>query len=194
MLNVGVLLFDNVELMDFAGPCEVFSVTSELNDYELFDTFTISNDIDIIKTIHGLKLEPDYVFDDHPKIDILVVPGGYGTRQAMENKELMHWLKKVSISSKHTLTVCTGSILLGKTGMLDGKTCVTHHEDLEELQKTAPTAKVLDDQRFIDNGKIITSGGIMAGVDASLYLVEKLHGKEVADKTRAYMEYGDWKS
>jgi transcriptional regulator GlxA family with amidase domain len=192
MLNVGVFLFNNVELLDFAGPYEVFSVTSELNDYQLFTTFTITPYGDEIKTVNGLKVIPDYSFDNHPAMDILIIPGGVGTKEAMNKPAVLEWLQRNYETAKITFSVCSGARLLGKLGLLDNLESITHHEVIPHLQEIAPQTIINRAQRFVDNGKVMTSAGISAGIDLSLYVVEKLCGIEVKNKTMVYMEYGDW--
>lgn len=192
MLNVGILLFSNVELLDFAGPYEVFSVTSELNDYRLFKVFTVTEDGNEIKSVNGLRVVPDFGFDNHPPIDILVIPGGVGTRFEMNKPAVLEWVRRNYQASQFTFSVCSGVRILGKLGLLDNLESVTHHEVIPELREIAPLAVIKSDQRFTDNGRILTSAGISAGIDLSLDMVEKLHGLEVRNKTMVYMEYGEW--
>lgn len=194
MYNVGIFLFDNVELLDFAGPYEVFSVTAELNDFKLFKVFTLSRDGLVIKSVNGLKVVPDYSFDNHPPIDILIIPGGVGTKVEMEKEEVIKWLQDNHQTTKVTMSVCSGARILGRAGLLDGIECTTHHEVIEHLRHIAPLAKINPDCRFTDNGKTCTSAGISAGIDLSLHLVEKLSEAGIAQKTKTYMEYGDWRT
>lgn len=194
MYNVGILLFNDVELLDYAGPYEVFSVTSELNDYKLFKVFTVSEDGAAAKSVNGLRALPDYGFGNHPPVDILVVPGGVGTRAAYRNGAVLAWVKSVSASAQIVMSVCSGARILGAVGLLDGRTAVTHHTVIGHLRELAPAALIDEEKRFTDNGKVMTSGGISAGIDLSLHIVTKLYGQEVADKTIKYMEYGDWRS
>lgn len=125
-------------------------------------------------------------------IDILVVPGGTGTKSEMLKEDVLEWIKRNHSNSKITMSVCSGARLLGKLGLLDGLECTTHHEVIEHLQEIAVKAVIKTDKRFTDNGKILTSAGISAGIDLSLHIVGKLYGADVASKTRIYMEYGDW--
>lgn len=192
MLNVGIFLFDRIELLDFAGPYEVFSVTAELNDNQLFNVFTMTLDGDPICSVNGLKVTPDYSFDNHPPIDILVIPGGIGSKYEMEKAPVLQWIQKNYATSQIAFSVCSGARLLGKLGLLNGLECITHHEVIPHLQEIAPQAIISREKRFIDNGKIMTSAGISAGIDLSLHIVEKLYGETVKNKTIVYMEYGDW--
>jgi transcriptional regulator GlxA family with amidase domain len=192
MLNVGILLFNGIELLDFAGPYEVFSVAAELYNYQLFNVFTITDDGAAIQSVNGLQVIPDYNFNNHPPIDILIVPGGNGTKAEMNKDVVLQWLAQQNNKSQLTMSICSGTRLLGKMGLLDNLKIVTHHEVIPDMKEIAPTAIIEEKVRFIDNGKILTSAGISAGIDLSLYVVAKLYGKEVADKTAIYMEYGNW--
>lgn len=194
MRNVGIFLFRDIELLDFAGPYEVFSVTNELNDHKLFNVFTISADGLEVKTINGLKVIPDYDFNNHPRVDILVAPGGVGTRVEINNAETLAWMKKLTSHTQIVMSVCSGTRFLGKLGLIDNLESTTHHQVFASLQELAPLTIINPDKRFVDNGNVMTAGGISAGIDLSLHVVEKLCGKEIVDKTIKYMEYGDWKT
>ncbi len=192
MLSVGFFIFNGMELLDFAGPYEVFAVTAELHDYQLFKTFAVSADGAMIRTVNGLKVLPDYSFASHPAIDLLVIPGGDGTKAEVLKPAVLDWLAAVQSRARFTMSVCSGARLLGKLGLLDGRPAITHHEVIPQLREIAPQALIREDARFVDDGAILTSAGIAAGIDLALHLVEKLHGPAVAGKTIAYMEYGQW--
>ena len=191
MKNVGIYLFNKVELLDFAGPYEVFSVTSQLNGSELFKVFTISEDGGAIKSINGLIVIPDYSFDNHPKVDILVIPGGEGTKNEIKKKKVMEWISKTHKSADTMATVCSGARIPAVLGLLDGLEATTHHSVIDDVKKLAPKVTIDHTKRFIDNGTIMTSGGISAGIDLALHIVKKLYGEETAQKTIDYMEYRD---
>ena len=191
MKNVGIYLFNKVELLDFAGPYEVFSTTSELNDHKAFKVFTISEDGGAIKSVNGLIVIPDYSFDNHPKVDILIIPGGEGTKAEIKKKRVMEWIDKTQASAEIMATVCSGARVPAVLGLLDGLEATTHHSVIGDVKKLAPNVTIDHTKRFIDNGKIMTSGGISAGIDLSLHIVEKLCGKDVVKKTMDYMEYGE---
>lgn len=190
---VGILLFNDIELLDFAGPYEVFSVTAELNDYQLFKVFTITRDGTGIRSVNGLKASPDFSFADHPPVDILIIPGGVGTKAILKDQDTLNWVRRTAENARIVMSVCSGARILGALGLLDHLEAVTHHEVVEDLRELAPNTVINQDRRFADNGKIMTSGGISAGIDLSLYIVKKLHGETVVHKTIRYMEYGDWK-
>ncbi|MBP2651726.1 MAG: DJ/PfpI family protein [Firmicutes bacterium] len=188
-LNVGIFLFNEIELLDFAGPFEVFTVTAELNDFKFFNVFTITESGRKIRTVNGLRVVPDFNFKNHPPIDLLIVPGGAGTKSEMNKASVLKWLKEQYGTSQKTMSVCSGTRLLGKLGLLDNMEIITHHEVIADMKEIAPTAIIKENVRFTDNGKILTSAGISAGIDLSLYVVEKLYGKKIANKTAIYMEY-----
>jgi transcriptional regulator GlxA family with amidase domain len=142
---------------------------------------------------NGLSINPRYSFDDCPQPDILVVPGGYGTRREMKNPVMLEWISRVAPGCQLVLSVCTGALVLGTAGLLDGREATTHFMALDELRAAAPGCTVRDDRRIVDNGNVILSAGVSAGIDMSLHVVARLSGVEVARETARYMEYeGDW--
>lgn len=194
MLNVGIFLFNDIELLDFAGPYEVFSVATEIQNSALFNVFTITEDGAGIRSVNGLRVTPDYDFKNHPHIDVLIVPGGDGTKIEMTKDAVLQWLKEQYNHSQITMSVCSGTRLLGKLGLLDNLKITTHHEVIADMKMIVPTVMIEEKVKFVDNGKILTSAGISAGIELSLYVVAKLFGKEVANKAAVYMEYGDWEN
>lgn len=198
--NVAVLLFDDVEVLDFAGPFEVFSVTGKRDGSDPFNVYTVAEK-PVIQARNNLTVTPTFSLETCPQPDILVIPGGggkrpdgtlFGTRREKSNMMLLEWIKEKSKSTELILSVCTGALLLAKAGMMDGLRATTHHKALEELQNDAPTATIVANERIVDNGTIIFSGGISAGIDASFHVVSKLLGKESAKESADYMEY-DWR-
>ncbi len=187
--NTAILLFDDVEVLDFAGPFEVFSVTNELNDYALLDVYTVSRKIGPVIAKNGLSVNPDYNLAGAPKPDLLILPGGYGSRKVMEQADVIHWIRESADSAEKVMSVCTGSLLLAKAGLLHGLKATTHHTVFDTLIELAPHTEVLKDERFIDNGKIVTSAGVSAGIDMSLYVIGLLYGEDEAQKTAQYIEY-----
>ena len=194
MLNVGILVFNGVGLLDFAGPYEVFTVTSKLNHKQFFNTFTISRDGKEIQTVDGLKIVPDYSFDNHPSIDILIIPGGEGTKVEMNELQILQWIRRNYEKSQVTASVCSGALILGKIGLLDDLESITHHEDIDELQEIAPQTTINRQSRFVSYGKVMTSAGSSAGIDLALYIVKKFCGAEIGNKTIVYLEYGQWQN
>lgn len=190
--NVGIFVFNNIELLDFTGPYEVFSVTTDNFGQKLCNTFLIGNSLNSLTSVNGMKFMPDYSIKDHPEIDILILPGGNGTKEEMFVKESIDWIKRISKSCNLILSVCTGTRLLSSAGLLDDLEYTTHHQCFQELESICPNGKLNKNIRFTTKGKVLTSGGISAGIDLSLHVVETLFGNDIKQKTMAYMEYGSW--
>lgn len=189
-INVGILIFDEVEVLDFAGPFEVFSIASDDNSTKLFNVTVIAENNQIIHARNGLKVLPDYSFQDTKEIDVLIIPGGFGAETVeFKNKELLKWIIEKNERTIITASVCTGAIILAETQLLNNKKATTHWMDIERLKNEYPLIEVITDQRYVEDGKIITSGGISAGINMSLYIVEKFYGKEIAINTAKRMEY-----
>lgn len=188
-LNVAIFIFKDAEVLDFAGPFEVFSVASQLHKYELFEVFTLAENKNPVKAINGLSVNPDHTFETAPKIDILIIAGGNGTNQLIHNTQLLEKIKGIHQNTLYTISICSGSRVLGMLGLLNDKPFCTHHEVYDDMKKIAPTGNPQPAKRFVEAGKIFTSGGISAGIDLSFHIVEKIYGKEVALTTAKYMEY-----
>lgn len=187
--RVAILLFDDVEVLDFAGPFEVFSVTDELNGYTKFDVYTVAAVKKPVTARNDLSVNPDYSSQDAPLPDILIIPGGKGTRPVLKHAGIIDWVKTCAVQAELILSVCSGALVLAKAGLLEQLKATTHHEVFETLAALAPNTEIVRKQRFVDNGKVVTSAGITAGIDMSLYIIERLEGREIAEKTAAYMEY-----
>lgn len=195
-INVGIFIFDEVEVLDFAGPFEVFSRTRLLkgaesrrsNDSAPFNPFTVSIDTNPLTAAGGLKIIADYTFNNFPKIDILIVPGGYGTRTLLNNEILLKWIKAVSDKANITASVCTGSLLLAKAGLLEGKRATTHWGAIEALKSISKDIQVITERRVV-NDEIITSAGVSSGIDMAFMIVENLYGEEVSSDTAKYIEF-----
>jgi transcriptional regulator GlxA family with amidase domain len=183
-----------VEVLDFAGPFEVFGVAGAPGTERPFNVFTVAEFSAPVLARNGLSINPAYSIANSPPADLLVVPGGRGTRTAMYNAGLLAFIS--THAAKHdqgalTLSVCTGSLMLGRAGLLDGLGATTHHSAFDELREAAPGAVVQEGARMVDNGSIVTSAGISAGIDMALHVVARLCGEEMAVQTARYMEY-DW--
>ena len=184
-----ILLFDDVEILDFCGPFEVFSTANRFADPPAFRVVTAAERAHPVLARGGLSVNPHHTLADCPPPDILLVPGGHGTRAEMHNPAVIDWIGQASRRAELVLSVCTGSLLLARAGLLDGLEATTHHGALDLLRETAPTTRVVADRRFVDNGRVVCSAGIAAGIDMSLYVVGRLLGPEVAAKTARHMEY-----
>lgn len=174
-------LYNGVEILDFAGPMEVFS-------YAGFKVFTVSKTKAPLTSQGILKVIPEYSITDAPPADIFAVFGG-DDEVATDDPEMISWIKSRDKATKSYFSVCTGAFILGKAGLLDNLQVTTFHRSIENLQRAVPSAKVLRNVRYVDNGRIITTAGISAGIDGALHLVAKLKGKEAAMKVAAHMEY-----
>ncbi len=193
---VGILLFPDVEVLDFAGPFEVFSRVRTVpgpasrisEDSAPFQVLTVGIEPGELVATGGLRVVADVAMDDAPPIDILVVPGGFGTRPLLDNERVLTWIKERAEVAELVTSVCTGALLFAKIGLLRGRQATTHQGALDQLAKMDPTITVHGDRRFVDDG-IITSGGVAAGVDMAFHVVEKYCGVDVADETSRYIEY-----
>lgn len=186
--NLAIVLFDDVELLDFAGPLEVFSVANRQCAAPAFKVYTVAEKQRVVSR-NGLAVHPDHLLSATPQPDILLVPGGVGTRREVDNANLVQWLSQRAATCQYVLSVCTGALLLAKIGLLDGLNVTTHHAVCDLLEEMAPKARVHRGRRFLDNGQVITSAGIAAGIDMSLHFVQRLLGEGVATATAEYMEY-----
>ena len=187
--NTAIYLFDDVEALDFTGPFEVFSVTDELSEYQRLNVYTVAREEKPIITRNGLSVNPHYSIANAPKPDILIIPGGDGARSVLGQEDVLSWILSSAGTAEKVLSVCSGAIILAKIGLLKGLKATTHHQVFDVLESLAPDTVIIKGQRFVDNGKIITSAGISAGIDMSLHVIEQLFGAEVADATCEYMEY-----
>lgn len=186
--NVAIVLFDEVEVLDFAGPFEVFGVT-RIGEDKPFNVYTVAKEARPVIARNGLSINPHYTFENCPAPDILVVPGGYGSRAAMKDEHMLAFVKQHDAHTELTTSVCTGALILGRAGLLDGLRATTHHGAYDLLRENAPHTDVIEGVRYIDNGRIITSAGIQAGMDMSLHVVARLLGEDTARQTARYMEY-----
>jgi transcriptional regulator GlxA family with amidase domain len=195
-LLVGIFVFDDVEVLDFAGPFEVFSRTrtapgadSRRSDETApFTVFTVSSTHDPVTAIGGLRVIPDYSWDDAPPIDVLVIPGGFGTRKLLKDSSALDWIRKTAAQAGRVTSVCTGALLLAQTGLLTGRRATTHWAAHDLLAGIDPTVKVDRTARVVNDG-IVTSAGVSAGIDMAFAVVEELCGRAVADETARYIEY-----
>lgn len=184
-LNVAIVVHEGVELLDFAGPGEVFAAAG---GGRAFNVYTVAPQAKPLTSQRFLSVTPRYSVADCPTPDILVIPGG-NTRVLLQDKEFMAWAKKTVPQTQITLSVCTGAFVLAELGLLDDAEATTHFGSISFLKSKHPKVKVRENIRFVDNGKIITSAGVSAGIDSSLHVVARLCGLETAQKTARYMEY-----
>ncbi|MED2186753.1 DJ-1/PfpI family protein [Bacillus wiedmannii] len=187
--SVGIFLFNEVEVLDFAGPFEVFSVT-EVKEEKPFTVYTVSQNGEMITARNGLKVKPDYSIEDLPPVDILIIPGGKGVREnEVQNDIIINWVRQQMKEVKLMTSVCTGALLLAKAGLLEGLKATTHWASIQTFKKDFPNVEVMENVKFVDEGHIITSAGISAGINMSFHIVTNLLGVEVAAETAKSMEY-----
>lgn len=186
-----VVLFDDVDTLDFSGPLEVLAITGQRATGPVpFTVTTVAErKAPPITTRSGLSITPYYSYKNAPQADILIIPGGLGARHERRNKATLDFINEQAQHAELVFSVCTGALLLGATGLLDGLSATTHHAALDELSETAPLCTIVRDRRYVDNGQVITSAGITAGIDTALYVVQRLLGVETARETAAHMEY-----
>jgi transcriptional regulator GlxA family with amidase domain len=192
--RVGILIFPDIEVLDFCGPFEVFS-TTRLNeerrreDPSPFEVLVVAEHAEIVTASGGLKVTPDYAIDDCPPLDILVVPGGWGTRIEITNVRLIDWIRERGRGVETLTSVCTGSLLLGRAGLLDNRRATTHWRALAWMRDLFPDVMVVEDEHVVTDGRVLTSAGISAGIDMALRVVARYYGEEVARATARTMEY-----
>jgi len=181
-VTVAIVLFDGVQIIDYAGPWEVFGQAG-------FKVFTVADKTEPLTTRFDQKVIPDYSFDNGPDADIILLPGGRGTSKAADNPRAIKWIQDKAKNARYVMSVCTGAFLLARTGLLDGLTATTFHSAIPALEQAAPKTKIVYDQRYVDNGKVITTAGLSSGIDGALHLVEKIQGKGQAQYEALGLEY-----
>jgi transcriptional regulator GlxA family with amidase domain len=192
--RVGILIFPNVEVLDFCGPFEVFSVTRLNEDARReepspFEVLLVAETPDTVVATGGLKVIPDVTLDTCPPLDILVVPGGWGTRAEAKNQRLLDWIAERGRSVETLASVCTGSMLLGHAGLLHGRRATTHWRSLDRMRESFPTVTVEEKLHVVEHDHIVTSAGISAGIDMALRVVIRYFGEAVGRATARNMEY-----
>jgi transcriptional regulator GlxA family with amidase domain len=190
-LRVAILLFDEVEVLDFAGPFEVFGVARSDAGDPAFEVVTMALRSGPVVARNGLTILPACTPDTLSPVDILVVPGGFGTRREQHNTAMLDFIRTASAAAGVTLSVCTGAMLLGAAGLLKGLGATTHWAAMDELRALECGAELHPEARLVDNGALLTSAGVSAGIDAALYLVSRIYGAPAAARTARYMQY-DW--
>lgn len=182
-IQVGILLFEGVQIIDFTGPYEVFGAAG-------FGVGTVSKDGKPLTTAMGMKVTPDHAFATAPAFDVLLVPGG-DEDEAARDPEVQRFVRERGDAARNVLSVCTGSFILASSGVLDGLRATTFHRRLRGLEHRFPKVNVVRDVRWADNGKVITAAGLSSGIDAALHVVARLRGTDAARSTALHLEY-DW--
>jgi putative intracellular protease/amidase len=185
--NLAIFIFDGVQIIDYTGPFEVLGQAHD-GDQNLFNVYTVAEKAGPITTNMGMTVVPKYTFDNMPQTDVLVLPGG-DTRRPLADPRVIKWVQDTSARSEYVMSVCNGAFYLAKAGLLDGLGATTFYRLIDELQNMAPRAHVVSDQRFVDNGKIITTAGLSSGIDGALHLIEKIAGRGRAQEVALNLEY-----
>jgi transcriptional regulator GlxA family with amidase domain len=192
--RVGILIFPNVEVLDFCGPYEVFSVTRlheerRREESSPFEVLLVAEGADPLAATGGLRVIPDATLETCPPLDILVVPGGWGTRQEISNQRVLTWIAERAKEVTTLTSVCTGAMLLGQAGLLDGRRATTHWRSLDWMRQSFPAVTVEDKLHVVEDGSVLTSAGISAGIDMALLVVVRYFGEAVGRATARHMEY-----
>ena len=183
---IAIILFPDVEELDFVGPWEIFSYTRDLEP-ETCTVFTVSEHGGEIRCKKGLRVVTDYSFETAPRADIILVPGGWGTRAEVDNPRIIDYIRRAGTDAELATSVCTGAFLLERAGLLAGRRATTHWRSLDRLRALG-TVEVLE-ERWVDAGTVVTSAGVSAGIDMALYLVGRLWGPETARRVQKGVEY-----
>lgn len=195
-INAGILIFDGVEVLDFAGPFEVLSrarltpgvESRRTDDSAPFDVFTIAQSKGPVTAIGGLRVIPHHDFATAPSVDLLIVPGGFGTRTLIDDAGVLEWVRAHARTASHVASVCTGALVLARAGVLAGRRATTHWGALDLLGSLDPSITVERELRVVEDG-VYTSAGVSAGIDLAFTLVARICGDAVAEETAHYIEY-----
>jgi transcriptional regulator GlxA family with amidase domain len=188
-VNVGVALFEGAEELDWAGPWEVLAAWALQWPDDGVHVFTLAREERPVTCAKGLRVLPDETWETAPPLDVLVYPGGRGTRRELQDEAVLDWISGLAAGETVVASVCTGSLVLAAAGLLDGKPATTHWGSLELLPTLGREIEVRPDDRFVDNGNILTAAGVSAGIDMALHLVARLHSTERAREVRRYIQY-----
>ncbi len=192
--RVGIVIFPDIEVLDFCGPFEVLAATRldearRRDEPSPFEVMLVAETSEAVVARGGLRVLPDHTLTSCPRLDLLIVPGGWGTRELVQNERVVTWIHERATDAELVASVCTGSFLLGEAGLLDGRRATTHWQSLDRMHETYPAIEVVRDQHVVEDGSIVTSAGISAGIDLALLVVARFHGEAIARATARYMEY-----
>ena len=187
--TIGIFIFDGAEELDWAGPYEVLASWGQLWPKDEVKVVTFSSDGESVRCAKGLRVTPDHGRDDLPALDVVIYPGGMGTRAHIEDEEVLSWVRKLAGEATLMTSVCTGSLVYAAAGLLDGRPATTHWASLELLGSLGNNIELRPDDRFVDDGDVVTSAGVSAGIDMALHLVSRLHSVERAQAVRRAIQY-----
>ena len=187
MTTIGMLIFEGAEELDFVGPWEVFTMAAKVRDD--IRVVTIAERAGPVACAKGMRVLPDHTLGDAPEIDVVLVPGGIGTRREVDNPVVIDWLRKIAPGLDWVTSVCTGALLLCEAGFATGRRVTTHWAFIDDLRKRYPDVEVLADVRYVRDGNLCTAAGVSAGIDLALWLTGQIWGIDTARKTQRAMEY-----
>jgi transcriptional regulator GlxA family with amidase domain len=189
MTTIGIALFDGAEELDWAGPWEVLAAWAQQHPDDDVHVLTVAREDRPVTCAKGLRVLPDETWESAPPLDVLVYPGGQGTRPQLGDEAVRGWVRGVAGSGALVTSVCTGALVLADAGLLDGRPATTHWGSLDLLPTLGRDIEVRPDDRFVDTGDVITAAGVSAGIDMALHLVGRLHSVERAREVRRYIQY-----
>lgn len=182
-------MFDDVEVLEFSGPYEVFAVANRLEEQELFKLLTVSYSGKPLRATGGLHITPDYAMHECPDLDVIIVPGGDGSKEVTQIEEALNWVVHRAEQAEKVMSVCAGALILAKGGLLDELESTTHHRRWRTLEQLAPKTAVIREARYVDTGRIITTGGVASGIDGALQMLHEMHGEDICHAVATFMEY-----
>jgi transcriptional regulator GlxA family with amidase domain len=189
MTRIAVALFEGAEELDWAGPWEVLAAWSQQWPDDGVEVFTVAREDGAVTCAKGLRVLPDHSWETAPSFDVLVYPGGRGTRRELKDETVLDWLRGLREQGTLMTSVCTGSLVYAAAGLLNGRPATTYWSALDYLGELDPTIDVRRDDRFVDSGEVVTAAGVSAGIDMALHLVARLHSPERAREVRRYIQY-----
>jgi transcriptional regulator GlxA family with amidase domain len=187
--RIAVALFEGAEELDWAGPWEVLAAWSQQWPDDGVEVFTVARDSEPVTCAKGLRVLPDHSWETAPAVDVLVYPGGMGTRRELKDETVLDWLRGLRGDGALMTSVCTGSLVYAAAGLLDGRPATTYWSQLDRLGELDPTIEVRREDRFVDSGEVVTAAGVSAGIDMALHLVARLHSEQRAREVRRYIQY-----
>jgi len=189
LVRIGIMLFEGMEELDFAGPWEVLSAWSRLHPEAGIEVVAVADELGPILCAKGLRMLPDKTWAEAGPLDVLVLPGGRGSDRQLEEPALLQRLQELSEAGTLMTSVCSGALVFAQAGLLANRPATTHWSDLDRLRTISPTSDVRPEARFLDSGSIVTAAGVSAGIDMALHLVARLDSIEVAREVRRYIQY-----
>jgi transcriptional regulator GlxA family with amidase domain len=188
-MRIGIALFEGAEELDWAGPWEVLAAWAQQWPDDGVEVFTLARTADPVTCAKGIRVLPDRTWEGAGKLDVLVYPGGMGTRRELKDDSVLVWLRNLAAAGTLMTSVCTGSLVYATAGLLRGRPATTYWSQLDYLRELDGSIDVRPDDRFVDSGEVVTAAGVSAGIDMALHLVARLHSPERAREVRRYIQY-----